>query len=459
MTIRIGFDIGSTTIKAVVLDEHNNILYKSYERHMSQARQKALEKIVELKEYCKEPFSFAISGSGALGLCEAGDLPFVQEVFASASAIKRFYPNTDCAIELGGEDAKILFFQGSLEQRMNSSCAGGTGAFIDQMASLLNMSLEQMNEASFHYQKIYPIASRCGVFAKSDIQPLINQGVDKADLCASIFQCVVNQTITSLAQGRKIEGNILFLGGPLFFLSGLRKRFEETLNLEPSQSVCPDTAIHFVALGTALCSEKEFTYDELVGKLQALVDMPMEVESSLPLFENEEDYQNFIDRHQQHDVEYGNLEHYEGKTYLGIDSGSTTTKLVLIGENHQILYQSYTSNKGNPLDVVLEDLKRIYAINPKVRIYGAYSTGYGEELMRVAFHLDGGVVETMAHYVAARFFNPQVDYILDIGGQDIKCFKIRDGHIDDIVLNEACSSGFGSYIETIEHSLVYDANE
>ena len=459
MTIRIGFDIGSTTIKAVVLDEHNNILYKSYERHMSQARQKALEKIVELKEYCKEPFSFAISGSGALGLCEAGDLPFVQEVFASASAIKRFYPNTDCAIELGGEDAKILFFQGSLEQRMNSSCAGGTGAFIDQMASLLNMSLEQMNEASFRYQKIYPIASRCGVFAKSDIQPLINQGVDKADLCASIFQCVVNQTITSLAQGRKIEGNILFLGGPLFFLSGLRKRFEETLNLEPSQSVCPDTAIHFVALGTALCSEKEFTYDELVGKLQALVDMPMEVESSLPLFENEEDYQNFIDRHQQNDVEYGNLEHYEGKTYLGIDSGSTTTKLVLIGENHQILYQSYTSNKGNPLDVVLEDLKRIYAINPKVRIYGAYSTGYGEELMRVAFHLDGGVVETMAHYVAARFFNPQVDYILDIGGQDIKCFKIRDGHIDDIVLNEACSSGCGSFIETFAHSLGYDAKE
>ncbi|WP_366937048.1 acyl-CoA dehydratase activase [uncultured Faecalicoccus sp.] len=459
MTIRIGFDIGSTTIKAVVLDEQNNILYKSYERHMSQARQKALDKIVELKEYCKEPFSFAISGSGALGLCEAGDLPFVQEVFASASAIKRFYPKTDCAIELGGEDAKILFFQGSLEQRMNSSCAGGTGAFIDQMASLLNMSLEEMNEASFRYQKIYPIASRCGVFAKSDIQPLINQGVDKADLCASIFQCVVNQTITSLAQGRKIEGNILFLGGPLYFLSGLRKRFEETLNLEPAQSTCPDTAIHFVALGTALCSEKEFTYDELVHKLQALVDMPMEVESSQPLFENEEEYQTFIHRHQQHDVEYGTLEGYTGKTYLGIDSGSTTTKLVLISENHQILYQSYTSNKGNPLDVVLEDLKKIYEINPNVRIYGAYSTGYGEELMRVAFHLDGGVVETMAHYVAARFFNPQVDYILDIGGQDIKCFKIRDGHIDDIVLNEACSSGCGSFIETFAHSLGYDAKE
>ena len=459
MTVRIGFDIGSTTIKAVVLDENNNILYKSYERHMAQVRQKALDKIKELKEYCKEPFSFAISGSGALGLCEAGNLPFVQEVFASAAGIKKFYPQTDCAIELGGEDAKILFFQGSLEQRMNSTCAGGTGAFIDQMSSLLDMTLEQMNEASFHYHKIYPIASRCGVFAKTDIQPLINQGVDKADLCASIFQSVVNQTVTSLAQGRTIEGNILFLGGPLYFLSGLRKRFEETLNLSPSQSTCPDTAIHFVALGTALCASQTYTYDELVKKLENLVHMPIQMESSQPLFNDEEEYKAFIQRHQQHDVEYAQLENYQGKTYLGIDSGSTTTKLVLISEDHKILYESYTSNKGNPLDVVLQDLKNIYAINPDVKIYGAYSTGYGEELMRVAFHLDGGIVETMAHYVAARYFNPQVDYILDIGGQDIKCFKIRDGHIDDIVLNEACSSGCGSFIETFAKSLGYDAKE
>ncbi|WP_366774993.1 acyl-CoA dehydratase activase [uncultured Faecalicoccus sp.] len=459
MTVRIGFDIGSTTIKAVVLDENNNILYKSYERHMAQVRQKALDKIKELKEYCKEPFSFAISGSGALGLCEAGNLPFVQEVFASAAGIKKFYPQTDCAIELGGEDAKILFFQGSLEQRMNSTCAGGTGAFIDQMSSLLDMTLEQMNEASFHYHKIYPIASRCGVFAKTDIQPLINQGVDKADLCASIFQSVVNQTVTSLAQGRTIEGNILFLGGPLYFLSGLRKRFEETLNLSPSQSTCPDTAIHFVALGTALCASQTYTYDELEKKLENLVHMPIQMESSQPLFNDEDEYKAFIQRHQQHDVEYAQLENYQGKTYLGIDSGSTTTKLVLISEDHKILYESYTSNKGNPLDVVLQDLKNIYAINPDVKIYGAYSTGYGEELMRVAFHLDGGIVETMAHYVAARYFNPQVDYILDIGGQDIKCFKIRDGHIDDIVLNEACSSGCGSFIETFAKSLGYDAKE
>lgn len=459
MTIRIGFDIGSTTIKAVVLDEQNNILYKSYERHMAKVRQKALEKIKELKEFCNEPFSFAISGSGALGLCEAGHLPFVQEVFASAAAIKKFYPQTDCAIELGGEDAKILFFKGSLEQRMNSTCAGGTGAFIDQMASLLDMSLEQMNEASFQCHKIYPIASRCGVFAKTDIQPLINQGVDKSDLCASIFQAVVNQTVTSLAQGRKIEGNILFLGGPLYFMSGLRKRFEETLQLSPEQSTCPQTAIHFVALGTALCAQETFTYDNLVERLDQLVHMPMQMESGQPLFENEKEYENFIARHKMHDVQYDQLETYQGKAYLGIDSGSTTTKLVLLSEEHKILYESYTSNKGNPLDVVLQDLKEIYQKNPNIRIFGAYSTGYGEELMRVAFHLDGGIVETMAHYVAARYFNPQVDYILDIGGQDIKCFKIRDGHIDDIVLNEACSSGCGSFIETFAKSLGYDAKE
>lgn len=459
MGYRIGFDIGSTTIKAVVLDENNQICYKSYERHKAQVRQKALDKLVELKKYTKEPFKFAISGSGALGLCEQGELPFVQEVFASATGVSKLYPKTDCAIELGGEDAKILFFQGSVEQRMNSTCAGGTGAFIDQMSTLLNMSLEEMNEASLNYHRLYPIASRCGVFAKTDIQPLINQGVDKCDLCASIFQAVVDQTITSLAQGRKIEGNILFLGGPLYFMSGLRKRFVETLKLSDVQVNCPETAINFVALGTAICADQEYTYDELYKALEDLVHAPAKLTESKPLFESEEDYQKFIGRHKSHDAKYAKLKDYAGKAYLGIDSGSTTTKLVLLDENDAILYDSYTSNKGNPLDVVLEDLKKIYETNPNIKIYGAYATGYGEELMRHAFHLDGGIVETMAHYTAARSFNPEVDYILDIGGQDIKCFKIRDGHIDDIVLNEACSSGCGSFIETFAKSLGYDAKE
>ncbi len=456
---RIGFDIGSTTIKAVVLDEDNHICYKSYERHKAQVRQKALDKLIELRKYTREPFTFAISGSGALGLCEQSGLPFVQEVFASAMATKKLYPDTDCAIELGGEDAKILFFKGSIEQRMNSQCAGGTGAFIDQMSQLLNMSLEEMNEASLHYNRIYPIASRCGVFAKSDIQPLINQGVAKSDLCASIFQAVVGQTVTSLAQGHKIEGNILFLGGPLYFLSGLRARFKETLNLRDDQINCPDTAIHYVALGTALCAEKTYTAQELEKALEDLVHAPMHLSESEPLFNNKEEYEAFLQRHKSHDAKYRDLKSYQGKAYLGIDSGSTTTKLVLISEEGEILYHSYSSNKGSPLDVVLEDLKKIYQENPEIKIYGAYSTGYGEELMRHAFHMDGGVVETLAHYTAAKKFNPKVDYILDIGGQDIKCFKIRDGHIDDIVLNEACSSGCGSFIETFANSLGYDSIE
>ncbi len=455
----IGFDIGSTTIKAVVLDDDNQICYRSYERHKAQVRQKALEKIIELRKYTSEPFTFAISGSGAIGLCEQSGLPFVQEVFASTIATQKFYPNTDVAIELGGEDAKILFFKGSIEQRMNSTCAGGTGAFIDQMSQLLHMSLEEMNEASLHYNRIYPIASRCGVFAKSDIQPLINQGVAKSDLCASIFQAVVGQTVTSLAQGRKIEGNLLFLGGPLYFLSGLRQRFQDTLNLTDDQIVCPETAIHYVALGTALCSDEVYEREQLEEALEKLVNSPVTMSESKPLFETKADYENFQARHKSHDAKYADLKTYTGKAYLGIDSGSTTTKLALITESGEILYDSYSSNKGNPLDVVLEDLKTIYHENPNIQIYGSYSTGYGEELMRHAFHLDGGVVETLAHYTAAKFFNEDVDYILDIGGQDIKCFKIRDGHIDDIVLNEACSSGCGSFIETFANSLGYDAKE
>ncbi len=461
MTYRIGFDIGSTTIKAVVMDDNGTILYKSYERHMAQIREMALKKIEELKEMLgDEPFYFALSGSAALGMSQEGDLPFVQEVFASAQAVRKHYPEVDAAIELGGEDAKILFFQGAVEQRMNSTCAGGTGAFIDQMASLLNIDLETMDKLSLAHHRLYPIASRCGVFAKTDIQPLINQGADKADLCASIFQAVVDQTITSLAQGHRIEGNILFLGGPLYFMKGLRQRFKETLNLDDDHAVCPDIAIHFVAFGTAICASERFTYDELHDKLEALKNMPVREEESEPLFENEEDYEEFVRRHQRSDVSYGDISTYTGKAYLGVDSGSTTTKLVLVGEAEELLYEAYTSNQGSPLDVVVEHLKKIYALGEgRIMIAGSCATGYGEELMKHAFHLDEGAVETMAHYEAARHFNPNVDYILDIGGQDIKCFKIKDGRIDDIVLNEACSSGCGSFLETFAKSLGYSAQE
>ena len=460
MTYKIGFDVGSTTIKAVVLDEQGKILYKSYERHKAQVRQKALEKILELREYTEEPFYFSFSGSGALGLAEEGDLPFAQEVFASAAAVRKEYPDTEVAIELGGEDAKILFFKGAIEQRMNSTCAGGTGAFIDQMATLLNMTLEEMDEASLRYHRLYPIASRCGVFAKSDIQPLINQGVDKADLCASIFQAVVDQTIASLAQGRRIEGKILFLGGPLYFLKGLQQRFKETLGTREEDVCCPETAINFVAYGAALTARKLFDRETLEKKLEELVNAPAKLSDAPPLFESEEEYREFRERHLMHDVKYLPLEEYHGDAYLGIDSGSTTTKMVLLSADHKILYESYSSNKGNPLDVVLEDLRKIYGTaNPDMRIAGAYATGYGEELMRHAFHLDGGVVETMAHYTAAKRFNPNVDFILDIGGQDIKCFRIKDGRIDDIVLNEACSSGCGSFIETFARSMGYSSEE
>ena len=461
MTYRIGFDIGSTTIKAVVMNENGDILYKSYERHKAQIREMALAKIEELKEMIQgEPFYFALSGSAALGMSQEGNLPFVQEVFASAQAVRKYYPQVDAAIELGGEDAKILFFQGAIEQRMNSTCAGGTGAFIDQMASLLNIDLAKMDELSLNYQRLYPIASRCGVFAKSDVQPLINQGVDKADLSASIFQAVVDQTITSLAQGRKIEGNVLFLGGPLFFLKGLRRRFMETLKLDEDHAWCPEIAIHFVAFGSALCANERFTYDELHQKLEALKNMPVKEEESDPLFETKEEYESFVKRHQRSDVKYGDLSTYTGKVYLGVDSGSTTTKMVLIGEYQQLLYEAYTSNQGSPLDVVLEHMRKIYEQGEdRIEMAGSCATGYGEELMRHAFHLDEGSVETMAHYEAAKYFNPNVDYILDIGGQDIKCFKIRDGRIDDIVLNEACSSGCGSFIETFAKSLGYSAPE
>lgn len=463
MSYRIGLDVGSTTLKILVLNEENKVIYKSYERHKSRVREMAYAKIEELKQLLEnEELKFAITGSAGLGIAKDGDFPFVQEVFATAGAVKKYYPKTDVVIELGGEDAKIIFLKGSLEERMNSTCAGGTGAFIDQMASLLNLTLDEMDALSKTHTKLYPIASRCGVFAKSDIQPLINQGVEKCNLAASIFQAVVDQTIAGLAQGRSIEGNILFLGGPLSFLEGLQNRFVETLKLQEEQAVFPALAPYFVALGAAIYAqnEKSITYEQLHKRLEVVLHKRTRYQGLPPLFENDEEYLEFKERHKHANVPRNDIHTYHGKAYLGIDAGSTTTKLVLIDEEDKILYESYTNNKGNPIHVIREELSNLYDLmEDRIAFAQSAVTGYGEELMKHAFHLDIGMVETMAHYAAAAHFNPDVDFIIDIGGQDMKCFRIKDHSIDDIILNEACSSGCGSFIETFAKSMGYTIEE
>lgn len=460
MTYKVGLDIGSTTIKAVVLDQEDNIIYKSYERHKSRVREMALEKIIELEPMLKDQkIKIAITGSAGLGIANMGELPFVQEVFATTKAVKKFHSDSDVVIELGGEDAKIIFLKGAVEERMNSTCAGGTGAFIDQMASLLNVDLETLDELSQNYTKIYPIASRCGVFAKTDIQPLINQGAQKENIAVSIFQAVVDQTITGLAQGRRIEGKILFLGGPLSFNKGLRQRFIETLKLEDDQALIPEMGPYFVALGAAVYADAEndsFSFRQVHDALKRSANTKVTTAGLPPLFHNDDEYMEFKNRHNLAKVNETPLEGYKGKAYLGIDAGSTTTKIVLLDEENQILYSNYTSNKGNPIDVVKAQLKQIYTINPDVKIASSGVTGYGEELIRQAFHLDYGEVETISHYRAAKHFEPNVDFIIDIGGQDMKCFKIKEERIDEIILNEACSSGCGSFIETFAKSLGYD---
>jgi len=348
---------------------------------------------------------------------------------------------------------------------MNGSCAGGTGAFIDQMATLLNVTPEELDSLSLQYEKIYPIASRCGVFAKSDIQPLLNQGARKEDIAASIFQAVVEQTITGLAQGRKIQGNVLFLGGPLSFLKGLQKRFAETLGLSRKNAIFPAMAPYFVALGSAyyaeeISEEKTFTFEGLLGSLETAPDTSSSLECQPPLFHSEEEYREFQERHGKMTVGQRDLATYSGEAYLGVDSGSTTTKLVLIDGEGNILYQYYSSNGGNPLPVIKGQLEHIYALcGDRVSIASSAVTGYGEELMKEAFGVDFGLVETVAHFTAARHFDPEVDFIIDIGGQDIKCFTIRDGTVDSVILNEACSSGCGSFIETFAKSLGYPIEE
>ncbi len=463
MQYSLGIDIGSTTVKTVLMGD-GQVLYEKYERHMSRVRAKALEMLEEMRPLLEDKsFTVALSGSAGLGLAEACGIPFVQEVFATGEVVKVLEPQVGTVIELGGEDAKIIFFDGGTDERMNGTCAGGTGAFIDQMATLLNMTVDEMDEISRSHTRIYPIASRCGVFAKTDIQPLLNQGAQKADVAASIFQAVVNQTIAGLAQGRKISGKVLFLGGPLYYCHGLRERFQETLHLSDEEAIFPEYGRYAVAMGAALYAKKTDTVTDLAtltAKIQKNLSAAAVSNRLPPLFADRAEYEEFHARHAKADVAYRAIETYEGKAYLGIDCGSTTTKMVLLSEDKEILYSYYNSNRGNPAEIVREQLTTIYWLcGDRIRIAGSAVTGYGEELIKNAFGVDLGVVETIAHYTAAKYFLPAVDFILDIGGQDIKCFRIRGGAIDSIMLNEACSSGCGSFIETFARSMGCEIDE
>ena len=455
----LGIDIGSTTAK-LVLVENGQTIFERYERHFSRIRETLMNMLHDMASLLSEkPFTVAISGSAGLGVAQGAEIFFAQEVYATAACVRALAPDTGVVIELGGEDAKVIFFQGGVDERMNGTCAGGTGAFIDQMAVLLNMSVSEMDEISLRADRIYPIASRCGVFAKTDIQPLLNQGANKSDVAASIYQAVVNQTITGLIQGREIKGKVMFLGGPLHYCKGLRKRFTETLKLDEQTAVFPEYDRFTVALGAAMLSQKTEPIDcqTLLSKMEKSTGGKESGANRLPpLFKNTEEYLAFSRRHNEATVEEKPLAEYSGKAWLGIDCGSTTTKLTLIGEGKSILYSYYSSNLGNPVALVREQLLKLRSLcGERVQICGSAVTGYGEELICHAFHVDTGLVETMAHYMAARHFRPDVDFILDIGGQDIKCFRIRNGAIDSIMLNEACSSGCGSFIETFARSAGY----
>ncbi len=451
----LGIDVGSTTVKAAVIDGSGNLIYSSYVRHFAKVKETVLAELSVIKEKFGGEYAVSITGSAGLGLSERSGLNFVQEVQAAFIAIKKLYPDADAAIELGGEDAKIIFITGGAEQRMNGSCAGGTGAFIDQMATLLNISVEEMDEISLDAQKIYPIASRCGVFAKSDIQPLLNQGAKKSDIAASIFQAVVDQTVSGLAQGRKIKGKVLFLGGPLYFLKGLRRAFVNTLGLSGDGAVFPENAPCFMAIGAAYNSSvvTPESIDCIISKISGAKEGG-EITLGRRLFGSREEYAEFVKRHRATDLQFADISAYSGDCYLGIDSGSTTTKLMLITPDCKILWSHYQSNNGQPLDIVVKKIKELYALGGgRLNIRGSAVTGYGEDLIKSAIKADFGIVETVAHFKAAVHFNPKVDFIIDIGGQDIKCFKIKNGAIDGIMLNEACSSGCGSFIQTFARAM------
>ncbi len=463
MILRVGIDIGSTTVKVVVLDDDNKLLFRSYERHYSKARERACETLRSIADMLhSKDVRLVVTGSAGLGVAKAAGLDFVQEVYATAAAVNAYIPDTDAVIELGGEDAKIIFFGGALEERMNGSCAGGTGAFIDQMATLMNVTVGELDGLSLKHEKIYPIASRCGVFAKSDIQPILNQGGRKEDVAASIFQAVVDQTVAGLTQGRELKGKIVFLGGPLHFLMGLRERFVDTLQLDSDHAVFPEDGDCFAAMGAALCASdyQARPFDELLRLLEESKAATSVVDTMPPLFQSQADYDAFTARHNSSTPPQLDIGTYEGDAYLGIDAGSTTTKIVLIAPDGGLLYTYYHSNLGNPVAIALEQLREIYKLcGDRIKIKGSAVTGYGEDLIRNAFSCDLGLVETVAHYRAAAHFNPDVDFIIDIGGQDMKCFKIRNGAVDSIMLNEACSSGCGSFIETFAKALGYDIAE
>ncbi|MDO4551961.1 MAG: acyl-CoA dehydratase activase-related protein [Bacillota bacterium] len=458
---KLGIDVGSTTVKLILLDENDEILFSRYERHMSNV----FEKVTQLtEELCRawpgEEVYAAITGSGGLALSEMVDVPFEQEVISCSAAVDRLIPETDVAVELGGEDAKITFYGATVEQRMNGTCAGGTGAFIDQMAILLNTNAAGLNEAAKQHKLIYPIAARCGVFAKTDIQPLINEGAALEDLAASIFQAVVNQTISGLACGRTIRGNVAFLGGPLFFLSELRKRFVETLDLAPEEVIFPGNSQYFVAMGAALLAPKyeiRSIDSILIALKKAGRENLSETRHLEPLFRDFQDFEQFRRRHGRDKMRRQDIRKARGRVYLGIDAGSTTTKAALIDEENHLLYSFYRNNEGKPIEATMAMLRELYSLLPSgAVIANSTVTGYGEGLIKGAFSVDMGEIETMAHYRAANEFLPGVDFILDIGGQDMKCMKIKDGAIYNIMLNEACSSGCGSFLETYSRSVNMD---
>lgn len=459
----LGIDIGSTTVKVAILDSDHHILFSDYKRHFANIQETLAGLLADAYETLGDmELCPAITGSGGLAIASHLDMPFCQEVVCVSSALKDYAPQTDVAIELGGEDAKIIYFTNGIDQRMNGVCAGGTGSFIDQMASLLQTDASGLNEYAKGYDTIYPIAARCGVFAKTDIQPLINEGATKENLAASIFQAVVNQTISGLACGKPIRGNVAFLGGPLHFLSELKAAFIRTLKLTPEHIIAPDHSHLFAAIGAALNTDQTIT-QTLAGlnkRFRTEIHIPFEVERMEPLFKSQEDYDAFTSKHNRHSVKKGDLASYKGDCFLGIDAGSTTTKVALVGEDGSLLYDFYSNNNGSPLKTTIQSIKEIYESLPKdAKIVASCSTGYGEALIKSALMLDYGEVETISHYYAAAFFEPEVDCILDIGGQDMKCIKIKDHVVDNVLLNEACSSGCGSFIETFAKSLNYSIED
>ncbi len=454
--MQIGLDIGSTTIKIAVLDDAGTLLFSKYQRHYSQIAAKILELLHELKEkfptLCNA--RLAVSGSAGIGIAENCGLQFVQEVFAEKICTEKLQPQTDAVIELGGEDAKILFLGRHFDARMNDSCAGGTGAFIDQMASLLNVETDAMNTLAQQATNTYTIASRCGVFAKSDIQPLLNQGAEKTDLAASIFHAVASQAVTGLAKGRPIEGNVLYLGGPLTFMSCLRDSFDNILNIK---GVCPENSLYYVAMGAAFCAEYSVNLTALPEKLERAIKGHT-FEHLPPLFKNEAEYAEFRERHARSSVGIGSPKN-AASAFIGIDSGSTTIKIAVMNPAGELLDSFYQSNNGFSVVAVRDYLTDFYQKYPDCKLLAGAVTGYGEDLIRHAFGVDYGIVETMAHFYAAQHLQPDVDFILDIGGQDMKCLKIHNGAIDNIFLNEACSSGCGSFLQTFAEILGYTAEE